>query len=418
MSAEVLQKVCAALDGGIEIEALHAAGGAGDEAVALGEHHRGLIESFHEARRHDTHHALVPLRAVHYGCVLAGESLSVLHHLERFGRDFAVDILAVVIVFVDPLGDDHGLPLLFGGEQFHGETSAFHSAGCVDARTQLEHDIVDAHVSRLQVAQVHESAEAVAGILVEGLEAVVGEHAVFAGHENEVRGDTHGAEVQQRFQRVERDAVLLGIALHQLEAHSAAAEVVEGIAVVRAFRVQHRHCGGKFLLGKMVVAHDHVDALLLSEADLLYGLDSAVQRDDEGVATFLGGFDTLDREAVAFVVAVGNIKVDGGGIPLDEGVHQRNGGGAVHVVVAVNEDLFPGDDGLVQPFHGDVEVFHEEGVVEVFQAGPEELARLLEGFDAALHQQLSQDPVDSERQRKGCNLFGIGFRCYVPLCFH
>ena len=62
---------------------------------------------------------------------------------------------------------------------------------------------------------------------------------------------------------------------------------------------------------------------------------------------------------------------------------------------------------LVEPFHGLVHVLHQERVVEVVQAGPEEAAGLLEGFHAALDQQLRQNPVHAELRRESSHLFRI-----------
>ena len=49
MPAEVFQKVCAALDRGVKVESVYAAGASGYETVALCEYDRRLVACFHKA---------------------------------------------------------------------------------------------------------------------------------------------------------------------------------------------------------------------------------------------------------------------------------------------------------------------------------------------------------------------------------
>ena len=241
--------------------------------------------------------------------------------------------------------------------------------------------------------------------------------AVLPHHGHKVRGDGHDLQVQQRFQGLEVDVVFLGIALDELEAHAAAAQVVEGIVVVLPLGVQHRHGAGKLVLREVVVANDHVDALAAGVLHLLNGLDAAVQGDKEVDAVVRGPVQAFVRDAVALVIAVGNVVFHPLGEAADEGIDQGDGRRSVHVVIAVNQDFLAFGDGLVEPFHGLVHVLHQEWVVEVVEAGPEEAAGLLESFHTALDQQLRQNPVYTELRRQPSHLFRITRRMDGPFTF-
>ncbi len=58
-----------------------------------------------------------------------------------------------------------------------------------------------------------------------------------------------------------------------------------------------------------------------------------------------------------------------GGDAFDGGLEEDGGGGAVDVVVAVDEDGFGGADGLLDAGYGDVHAEHEHGVVESSSVG-------------------------------------------------
>ena len=241
--------------------------------------------------------------------------------------------------------------------------------------------------------------------------------AVLPDHRHEVGGNADHQQVEQRDQGLERNAELLRIGLHELEAHAAAGQVVEGILAVLTLGVQHRHGLRKRFLRKMVVADNHLQALAAGVFDLVDGLDAAVERDDELEAAVRGPVDALVGHAVALVVAVGNVEIHLVGETLDEGIDQRDGGRAVHVIVAVDQDLLAGGDGAVQPLHRLVHVLHQEGIVEGVQRRAEEGARLLESLDAALDKQLGQHLVDADFRGEPLHLRGVGRLLEYPLAF-
>ena len=186
VSAEVLQQVGTTLDGRIQVETLHAAGAAGHETVALGEYHRGFVIGLYQAGRHDAHHALVPGGVVYDGDVLRLQGRSFGHHLQSLLGDFPVDGLALVVGVVYGFAQAEGHFVVGGGEQFHGHAAALHAPGRVDARANLKDNVVDGDVPGLQLGQVDHGQQALSRILVQALEAIVGQDAVLAGHGHQV----------------------------------------------------------------------------------------------------------------------------------------------------------------------------------------------------------------------------------------
>ena len=193
--------------------------------------------------------------------------------------------------------------------------------------------------------------------------------------------------------------------MHQLEAHAAAGKVVEGIAAVFPLGVQHRHGLREFLLRQVVVADYHVYSLAAGVLHLLNGLDAAVQGDYEVHARLRGVVDALCGKAVALVISVGDVEVHFRGEALDEGIDQRHGGGAVHVIVSVNQDFLSAGYGVAHALDGYVHVLHQEGVVQVVQRRAEEGAGLLEGLHSPLDQKVGQDAVNS---KLGCEPGDLG----------
>ena len=230
---------------------------------------------------------------------------------------------------------------------------------------------------------------------------------VLVDHGHEVGSYAHHQQVEQGHQRLEGDAVALGVGLHELESDSAAGEVVEGVAAVFALGVQHGHGGRQPVFGKMVVADDHVHAPAARIFDLVAGLDAAVQSDYELEVPLGRPVDALERDSVALVVTVGDVEVHPVGETADEGVDQGDRGGAVDVVVAVDQNLLAACYRAVEPFHRGVHVFHQEGVVQPVETRAEEGAGLLEGLHPAFYKQLGEDFVNADLSSQAVHLLGI-----------
>ena len=316
----------------------------------------------------------------------------------RLLRDVAVDRLAVLVVGVDDVAEFGGDALVTLDEQLHGGMPArgrgvfvvfvhAHAAGGVDARADLEDDVVDGDVVLVQAADLDDRQQSLRGFAVEVLEAEVGQDAVLAHQGHDVRGDRDDEQVEQREDLFEGDSVALGIGLHELESHAAARQFVERVGAIDPLGVQDGY-GLRNLLGREVmVADDEIHAFGLRIDNLFRGLDTAVEGDDEPHALAGGEVDTLDRDAVAFGIAVGD--VEGQVFMPDlaqELVNQRDGRAAIDVVVAVDHDLLSVAYGAFDPFDRLVHILHQEGIVEVREVGFKEFLRLFYRVYASLYE--------------------------------
>ena len=100
--------------------------------------------------------------------------------------------------------------------------------------------------------------------------------------------------------------------------------------------------------------------------------------------------------AVAILEAVRNVVAGGAAGQLDGLGQKHHGGGAVHVVVAVDQDLLPVADGFPQARDGPRHVAHGERVVEVVERRLEEAARGGGVAQAAVHQNSGGRRADAE----------------------
>ena len=172
-------------------------------------------------------------------------------------------------------------------------------------------------------------------------------------------------------------------------------EFLVGVGAVFALGVEDGECVGQRVAFEVVVGDDDVDAVLVGKVHHVVGLDAAVEGDEQVDAVLLAELDAFLGDAVAFGVAVGNVVFDvlvGVGTTdfAQEGIDECHGGGAVHIVVAIDHDFLIVDDGFGESVHGFVHVLHQEGVVKLLDIGLKKVARLLHGGDAALRQERGQ----------------------------
>ena len=90
-----------------------------------------------------------------------------------------------------------------------------------------------------------------------------------------------------------------------------------------------------------------------------------------------GLLDDFVTHAVAFADAVRHVEFDFAAAELQRGLEDNDGGGAVHVVVAIDEDGFAALDGGAQTVDSGTQSGHEVGRMEMGQRRREEFLRLL-----------------------------------------
>jgi len=348
----------------------------------------------------------------------------------RFLRDGAVDRLAVLVVGVDHAAELLGDRLVALDQQFHGGVPArrrgvfvvlvhSHAAGGVDARPDLEDDVVDGDIVFVQPADLDDRQQTFRRLAVEVLQAEIGQNPVLADQRHDVRGDRHDQQVQQGQDLLERHAVFLRIGLHEFESHAAARQFVERVGAVDPLGVQNGYGLGNLLGREVVVADDEIHAFRLRIDNLFRGFDAAVQGDDKPHALAGGEVDTFDRNTVSFGITVGDVEHQVFVPDLaQELVNQRDGRTAVHVVVAVNHDLLLVRNGPFDPLDRLLHVLHQERIVQVGEARFKEFLRLFYGVYASLYEQIGQywrDPQSGSQH--GCRR-GVALWLHYPAFFY
>ena len=225
-------------------------------------------------------------------------------------RHLLIDVLALLVVFVDVLRHVESRGEVFLNEQVNRLLAILHAARCIDARSYFEHDVAHGEFAPAKSADVDNGFQARARILVQLLQSVEGQDAVLVGDGNNICSDAHGTEVQQWDEPRERNTIVLGECLHELKAYTTATKVLEGVGIVGTLGVQNG-CGiGHRLIWHMVVADDEVDTQALCIGYFVDSLDATVENNNQSHAGVACILQSLSAHAVAFVVAVGDVVID------------------------------------------------------------------------------------------------------------
>ena len=212
----------------------------------------------------------------------------------------------------------------------------------------------------------------------------------------------------------ERNAVVLGKGLHELEAHAATAKMLEGVGVILALGVEDGHGRRHHLVGHMMVADNKVYALFLRIGYLLDGLDAAIEDDNKFHTSLLGIVYSFLTHTISLIVAVRDIIFNVGIETLQEFVHQRNSRAPIYIVVAVHHDTFLASHRVVQTVHGHVHILHQEGIDEVIQLWTEvTLCRRLSG-NASAQKDSRQQVADTQLAAEVFSRLNLLWcRCFV-----
>ena len=170
----------------------------------------------------------------------------------------------------------------------------------------------------------------------------------------------------------------------------------------------------------MVVADNHVYPERASIFHFLHGLYSAVEHNHKFHTRLASVVDTAFRNAVALVVAVGNVIVYVRKVFTQELIDHRYCRTAVHVVIAEHKYPFLAPYGFVYGVYCLAHVVHQERVVQVRQLRPEELLGFCNGSYAAFTQKPPENGVNTQfsSQRLCRRLFLQGGRRVFPFVVH
>ena len=143
----------------------------------------------------------------------------------------------------------------------------------------------------------------------------------------------------------------------------------------------------------MVVAHNHINAFFVGIAHFFVVFDTAIQHNKQLGTAFVHIVYAAATKAVTVFVSVGNKKVEVGTAIGQKRIDHSHCGGAVHIVVAVNKNLFFAINRLPHPVHGLIHVLHQKGVVQVGYLGMKEFLNFVGRVDSALIKQAGYVPV-------------------------
>ena len=115
----------------------------------------------------------------------------------------------------------------------------------------------------------------------------------------------------------------------------------------------------------MMVGDDEVEAEIARCFSLGKGAHAGVNRDDETNACRVRFFKHAGLQSIAFAQAVRHMKASFAAQHFNSGLEQNDGGGAVHIVVAVEQNRLMARDGRFKAFDGRSHAQHEEGIVEL-----------------------------------------------------
>src|SRR5579859_3507557 len=160
-----------------------------------------------------------------------------------------------------------------------------------------------------------------------------------------------------------------------------------------------------------MVGNDEVEAEFAGASGFGEGAHTGIYADDQMDAIGGCGFKNGSLDAVALTDAMGHVKADGtsigSGEHLDGSFEEHYGGGAVDVVVAVEQDGFALGYGLFEAIDGGGHAEHFKGIDELADLRVKESVGSLCGLDAAGEQKAGEDLGNMSRGGKRC---GLGVR--------
>ena len=256
---------------------------------------------------------------------------------------------------------------------------------------------------------VDQGAEPDALRMLDAAQAEGDDQAVFIPDGHDVRDRTDGNKVGiVRADAAHRillgDAGALGLKrAEQLEDNADACQLLERIGAVGAARVDNGGGVRQLAVALVMVGDHHVHAARVRVLDLDGRGDAGVDRDDQPRPLVDELIDRAFTHTVALAHAVGDI------VPhiriecLQIQVENADRGDAVHVVVAVDDDAFPGSERLLNAGDRAIHVAEQHGGMQHFFLHAEEAPRRRAVAADAVGEQPRRDRADAELF---CQAFG------------
>ena len=292
-------------------------------------------------------------------------------------QDAALFLLAVAIELVEFVGNLTGPRGVLHAEEFDDVAGHIHPARSVDARRDAEGDFPG--VERPAVGEFRDFEQRLeAGVhrRSQTFQSQPGEHPVFSGERDGIGDRRDRNHFHKRLQQPRsiafRDSTL-DQGLGQLESHSRAAQFLARVPATLLIGIDHRQRSRNPLRArKVMVGDDQVHAQPPGGLGRSESPDAHVHADDEPDARRGGLLDDVVAHVVAVADAVRNMEFRRTAAELDGGLEDYDCGGAIDVVVAVDEDRLLVLDGGFDPVNRRLHTGHEVWRVQVSKFGIKE----------------------------------------------
>src|SRR5271170_2562241 len=150
--------------------------------------------------------------------------------------------------------------------------------------------------------------------------------------------------------------------LRQLESNASAAKRFARILTARLIRIQHRECMRSAIgAGQMVVGDDQIHTEASCGVGGSKGSNAGIDADDELNTGSRGPLDDIAPQVIAFLDAMWNVELGSTAAKFDRRFQNDDGGGAVDVIVAIDENAFFALDGGVDAINGSFHAQHQIG---------------------------------------------------------
>src|SRR5437867_1840084 len=113
------------------------------------------------------------------------------------------------------------------------------------------------------------------------------------------------------------------------------------------------------------------------------GTSAGIYANHQSNACGCGAFDHVTAQVVAFADAMRDVKIRCAAAKFNRSFENYDGGGAVNVVIAVNEDSLLALDCGVEPIHGRFHSSHQIWRMQLGERWRKKLRRGLCGFNSA-----------------------------------
>ena len=204
----------------------------------------------------------------------------------------------------------------------------------------------------------------------------LGEDAVFSGQRNSIGDSGDRNHFHERLQQPRSIAFrnsALDQGLRQLESHARAAQFLARVPATLLIRIDHRQRRRNPLrTGKVMVGDDQVHAQPPGGFGGSESPDAHVHADDEPDTCRGRLLDDVVAHVVAVADAVRNMEFRRAAAQFNGGLEDYDCGGAIDIVVAVDQDRLFVLDGGFDPVNGRLHAGHEVRRVQMSKFGSQE----------------------------------------------